>query len=281
VLSGASPPDPFILNDSIPIAQGTVPYRVTSGLTMRSQSFNPALKNLVLIGAGQSNATSLLPSAYTPASSSVIDVMNIYDGAFYGISGPLPGTPYPPSFGAGGNVLSMLAQNCITGGWDRVILVPIAIGGTTAADWATGTLSSRIPVALRRLASRGYTVGATGLTFAISWWQGETDTTNGTSQASYAASMATVLANAQAQGFTGSNSRLFVNRETWISGTVSAAVQAAQVALPNGTTIFAGGNIDSLNAANRVADNTHFNDAGAAAAATLVYNAMVASGAPY
>jgi hypothetical protein len=39
------------------------------------------------------------------------------------------------------------------------------------------------------------------------------------------------------------------------------------------THMFVGGNIDSLNASNRIADNTHLNDTGAAAAATLVYNA--------
>jgi hypothetical protein len=37
---------------------------------------------------------------------------------------------------------------------------------------------------------------------------------------------------------------------------------------------------DTLNATNRLADNTHLNDTGAAAAALLVYNAMHASGAP-
>ena len=58
-------------------------------------------------------------------------------------------------------------------------------------------------------------------------------------------------------------------------------MQAAQVALANGTTVFAGGDLDTLNATNRQADNTHFNDTGAAAAATLIWNAMHASGSPY
>jgi hypothetical protein len=59
----------------------------------------------------------------------------------------------------------------------------------------------------------------------------------------------------------------------------------ASPALAQGTVTRVGpislGNIDSLNATNRIADNTHLNDTGAAAAATLVYNAMHASGAPF
>lgn len=44
---------------------------------------------------------------------------------------------------------------------------------------------------------------------------------------------------------------------------------------------WAGANADSLNATNRQTDNTHFNDTGMASLATLIYNAMHASGAPY
>lgn len=278
---GTSAPDPFVLDDTIAISQGggDFPYRQTAGLTVRNQAFNPALRNLVLIAAGQSNVTTVNPTLFTPTNSSVIDNFNIYDGASYSIGGPLLGTQ---QIGTNqGCVAARLADLFVTNNiFDRVIIVPIAILGTTAANWATGTLSDRIGVAMRRLKSRGYIVGSTGLTFAITWWLGETDNSNATSQASYAASMATVLSNAQAQGFSGFNSRFFVNTETWISGTTSATIQAAQAALPNGTTFFAGGNIDTLNGTSRY-DNTHLTDAGAASAATLVYNAIHASGAPF
>lgn len=277
---GAAKPDPFVINDAFAIAQGALPYRKTAGLTARDQAFNSAQKTLVLIGAGQSNYVSLNPTLYTPSSSLVIDNFNIYDGGSYSIGGPLLGTQYNSTLGPG-SILARVAQEAITGGFDRVVVVPIAIAGTVAADWATGSLTDRIGVAMRRLASRGYVPGAAGLTFALSWGQGETDNGNGTSQASYAASMATVISNAQAAGFTGSSCRFFINKQTWLAGAVSAAVQAAQVGLANGTTIFAGGDLDTLNATNRQADNTHFNDTGAAAGATLIWNAMHASGPPY
>lgn len=53
------------------------------------------------------------------------------------------------------------------------------------------------------------------------------------------------------------------------------------MALVNGTTVFSAGNLDTLTAASRQADNTHWNDAGAASAAKLVYNALQATGSPY
>jgi len=278
---GAHQPDPFVIDDSFAISLGAggAVYRKTAGLTPRDQAFNPAQKTLVLIGAGQSNYVSVNPTLYVPTNSSVIDNFNIYDGGSYSIGGPLVGTQYNSGLGPG-NILARIAQNAITGGFDRVVVVPIAIAGTVAADWATGSLSDRIGVAMRRLASRGYVPGATGLTFALSWGQGETDNGNGTSQASYAASMATVISNAQAAGFTGSSCRFFINKQTWLSGAVSSAVQSAQTALPNGTTVFAGGDLDSLDATNRQ-DNTHFNDTGSAAAASFIWSAMHASGAPY
>lgn len=277
-----SSPDPFILNDSITNANGLLVNRQTLGLTPRPQAFNSALRNLVLIGAGQSNYTTLIPTLYVPTNTAAIDNFNIYDGNSYPISGPLLGTEWDHSGGApsgNGNVLARLVDKLIAGGnWDRIILVPIAVGGTTAADWAVGNLADRFPCAMRRLASRGYVVGATGLTFAITWGQGENDKTNGTTQIAYTAAMNTIMTNLLDAGFVG---RFYVNQQTWISGTTSSAVAAAQAALPNGTTFFAGGNLDSLNASNRQSDNTHFNDTGADAAATLIYNAVHASGAPF
>jgi len=87
-----------------------------------------------------------------------------------------------------------------------------------------------------------------------------------------------MISNAQAAGFSG---RVFVNQESWIRGSTSLSVTAAQAAVVNNRTVFAGANVDSLNATYRNSDNTHFNDAGAAQAASLMYTAMRASGSPF
>jgi hypothetical protein len=64
---------------------------------------------------------------------------------------------------------------------------------------------------------------------------------------------------------------------------VFSNITGAQAAVVDNVTVFASGNIDSLTgtAVNRQADDLHLSDAGAAAAATLIFNAMHASGAPY
>jgi hypothetical protein len=80
---------------------------------------------------------------------------------------------------------------------------------------------------------------------------------------------------------TGFNGRAFINQQTWLAGVTNSGVRAAQAAVAIGSNIFLGANADSLNAANRQADNTHFNDTGMAALATLIYNAMHATGAPF
>jgi hypothetical protein len=132
--------------------------------------------------------------------------------------------------------------------------------------------------AMRRLAARGITPATPGVYFSFLWGQGEIEVGLGTTQAVYAARLATIKANMIAAGFSG---RFFINVETWAAGSVSAAVQAAQAAFVDNVSVFAGGNLDTLNATYRHPDNVHFKDNGAASAATLIHNAMRASGAPY
>lgn len=279
--------NPFPLGENLRSDQNyanNAGYQATGGKTVRSATINTGIRNLVLIVAGQSNYQNVAPSAYTPTNASAIDNFNVYDGGMYAAADPLLGASWmyttlgqSGSNPSPGNIGTRVADLLITNGkFDRVILVPVAIGGTSVSMWATGSLSNRITTAMARLESRGIVPGMTNVTFAVIWGQGESD--SGTSQADYTSRLNTVISNAAAAGFSG---RWFINKQTWLAGTTNATVQAAQDAMPNGSTIFAGANADSLNATNRYADNTHFNDTGIAALATLVYNAMHASGAPY
>jgi hypothetical protein len=249
---------------------------------VRTRTINTAIKNLVLIVAGQSNCENVAPTAYTPTNGTVIDNFNVLNGQMYAGADPQLGCTNAPSgstFGAG-NIAMRVADQLITNGkFDRVILVPLCSGGSSITFWdpsVSGTLSPNPVAAMARLAQAGYIPGGTGLTFGFLWMQGESDA--GTSSAAYQASYNAMSAALIASGF---NGRQFINKETWLSGVVNATTQAAQAALVNGTTKFTGADADSLNAANRQADNTHFNDAGMAALATLTYNAMHATGAPY
>jgi len=265
--------DPFILDDSFRAG-----FRDVNGKTLRSSVINPAEKTLILITAGQSQWTTLTPTSFTPTNPSKVDNFNVYDGANYNCSGPLLGAEYIPANGDG-NVSARVADQFVSSGiFDRVIVVPIALGGTEIAQWDTGILSGRIPVALRRLASRGIVPASTGVTFALLWGQGESDGLIGTTQSAWENAFQNIVTTVLAAGFAG---RIFVAKETWSAGVVSSTIQAAQVAVVDSVTVFSGGDLDALDASYRQSGNTHFNDAGAAAAASLVYNAMRASGAPY
>lgn len=273
--SGLTPPDPYIIVD--PVIANQAQYRVTPA--QRAITVNPAQKTLALIVAGQSNWTNITPSLYTPTNSSAVSQLNVYDGCFYPVSSSVLGSSfYQGSFG-NGNVSVRVADTLVTNGsFNQVLIANVAIGSTSAAQWATSQFTNRIAVAMLRFSQNGITPATTGMTFGFLWGQGEAELALGTSQSAYTASLNTVMSAATSAGFSG---RFFICEETWINGSTYATVQAAQTGIVNGTTIFSGGNLDSLNATNRQGDNTHFNDTGAAAAATLVYNAMHASGSPY
>lgn len=257
-------------------------YTDTSAKTRRNQTINTGIKNLILIIAGQSLMGAESPTAYTPTNSTAIDQLNIYDGAVYAMSDPPLGSTYVLSSLSGsgaGSIGGRVADQFVSASvFARVVLVPVAVGASLVAQWGTGgALSTRICVALARLNAIGFTA-QTNVTVGILWGQGEADNTAGTSQANYTTSLNQVIANAQSCGFSG---RFFVNKETWSGGAVLSGVQTAQAAVVNSSTVWAGANMDSLTATSRLTDNTHLNDAGMASAATLIYNAMVASGAPY
>jgi hypothetical protein len=282
--SAPSVPDPFRFQEFPSTFNGLLwngnqAYSDTHGRAPRNLTLNTGIRNLILISAGQSVRESQTPTTFVPTNASAIDNFNVLDGAIYPYQEPLLGCSYTgttPGFGTG-YVMGRVADKLISGGqFDRVILVPLAIGGSPIQWWANGPLSDRLPKTMVRLASRGF-VSQANVTVAVEFGQGEADNLGGTTTPAYTASGNTMISNANAAG---TINRWFIAQESWFGGVTSSAVTAAQASLVNGTTIFASGNIDTLNNSNRI-DGTHLNDVGAAAAATLIYNAMHASGAPF
>lgn len=292
---GAAIPDPFLVPDistmaNVSICNGSwqcdAPYLDTSSKTLRNQTVNTGIRNLVLLVAGQSNNANTSPTAYTPANPTAIDNFNIFNGAMYAAADPQLGT----TIGTTGPAMMDLrvADTLITNGkFDRVILVPMSVGGSAAYMWATlggpthsaGTMAGMPCVAMGRLAARGIVPGA-NVTFAMDWGQGESEAGLSTTQIQYQNYMTDIGTRLNSCGFSG---RIFVNIETWVNGAY-ATVQTAQSAMAGtvigNVTFFVGANLDSLNNTSRV-DQTHFNDAGSVSGATLKYNAMHASGAPF
>ena len=241
---GISPPDPYLLPPIAPQA-GIVNLinENTNGLTPRaSQSLSSAVRNLVIVGAGQSNmADSPQATAYTPSNPSALDQFNINDGALYPATDPLLGCSLN---NGGGNPLLRLGDNLVTAGlFDRVVLASVAIDGTAVVEWETGTYSTRLTVLFKRLAAKGLVAG-TNVTVIVLWGQGETDTTNGTTQTAYTNSLNNVIAASRTAGFSGT---WFVAVQTYNTGSTSAAVAAAQAAVVNhGSNVWAGPNADAI-----------------------------------
>lgn len=279
--AGTGKVDPFTLNETNALSKNV--WKNTSGLAPVNFAPNPAQKTLCLIVAGQSNWTSVTPTLYVP-STNVLQ-LNICDGGFYQIADKMLGCSDDSPGGYGpGHVAARLGDKALIangGAFDKVVIGCTAIGGSSAADWgSSGAFYDRPVVAMKRFAAVGITPATTGVTFAFLWGQGEADNTLGTAQATYQASVGTVFSNlVSAGGFSG---RKFVPQETLSSGATSSTIRAAQAALVDNVTVFSGGDLDTLTTTtNRYADLTHFNDTGAPAAATLVWNAMHASGSPF
>ncbi len=151
-----------------------------------------------------------------------------------------------PALG-GGNPLTRIADALISANlFDRVICASIAIDGTAVADWdpaLNGVVSARIPVIFARLAAKGLVAG-TNVTVVVLWGQGETDTTNGTTQSAYFNSMTNVINGSRAAGFTGP---WFIAEQTYNIGTISTAVQSAQLSIINHSlNIWGGPNADAI-----------------------------------
>lgn len=278
--------DPFVL-PVIPITPyGPTNYN-TTGLTPRAtQATSSAIRNLVIIGAGQSNMSDTAPTAYTASNPTKLDQFNVNDGTVYPAIEPLLGTTQFPGVTIG-NPIYRLADQLITNNkFDRIILVPLAIGATSVAVWETGICKDRIAVALRRLAARGIASG-TNVTVIVLWGQGEND--GATSQSAYTNSLNAVIANGNAGG---TIDRWFIAKQSFDGTTTHSAIQNAQAAVLGGN-VKAGADADALTgtacggvACRNATDLIHWTDAGSAYYAGTSGSggwlaALTASGAPF
>lgn len=278
-MRGGSSNDPFVLIENLRSdnPNNNAGVQDVNGRTLRSQTVNTGIRNLILLNYGCSNGAGVAPGTYTPANGAVLDNLNIYDGAIYAATNPLLSCN---TSGLGnGNVMTILGDLLISNGiFDRVILVPCAIGGTTTTNWAAGGVHyNRINVAMLRLRERGITPSTSGCTFALVHFCGENE--HGIAQATYQANVVQNTAKIRDVGFSG---RIFVNKQTILANITDATIRAAQTALVDNVTYWAGGDIDALTGAiNRQVDGTHLTATGQSSAATLIYNAMHASGSPF
>ena len=194
-------------------------------------------------------------------------VTGFFDGACSVAASPLLGAT-----GTGGESLTPMADALIhSGRYDRVVLVPVAVGGSEIERWEKGDLTNMLLRAVDR------TEQSFKLTHMI-WNQGESD--GAVSAEDYTKSFRVVLAALRAHGLT---APVFVSVATrctilnpgWEAGN---PVARAQLALPDpGAGLYPGPDTDALiPAEERMDRDCHFKAAGQAHFGELLARALLA-----
>jgi hypothetical protein len=240
-------------------------YQDTTGRTTESAALVGGQTTAIIPILGQSLVANNGASNYNPGAA-LVQQINPYDGIVYRAQDPVLGAS-----GTTGGMVSRIADDLVTAGiFQRVIVIPVAVGGTSVGQWGiSGVLNHRLRVAIRRAREQGYTI-----TFFI-WEQGQGDL--GTTKAAWTASFYTLIDTAIGMGVT---APWFVAKDTFSSGSVDSTIQEAQTDLwgttYNGVNIHAGADIDSLTGANRQSggSDAHLTDTGNAAASILWRDAI-------
>lgn len=204
-------------------------------------------RTMVVLTAGQSNAA----NAGTDPMGPVPGVFNLYRGRLYQARDPLLGAS-----GNGGSVWMRFSREVLASGlFERVILVPVAIGGTRIAHWAPGgELAWRIPDAIGRVHALGLDI-----THVI-WHQGESDTQYGTSRRAYAQALRSVVRRIRACGVPAPIMVCLAAQMRDLSGPQIIAAQKDVIASEPG--LIAGPDTDELCGGDYRSDRLHFNAKG-------------------
>ena len=207
----------------------------------------------VIVTLGQSNAANYALIRYTPKH----DVRNfdLYDGRCYKAEDPLLGAS-----GTLGNFAEPLADMLIERGlYARVIIAPIAMGGSTVEQWADeGVFNRRILVLIRRLFDAGLTPTA------ILWHQGESDAGVGDAQVrQYRKNLLEVIATFREYGI---SAPFFVALATKCGGYSTPSghnIREGQASAVNPlNNVFLGPDTDALGDEYRGKEHCHFNAVG-------------------
>ncbi len=226
-------------------------------------------RTAVIIVLGQSLGINSVSGAYTPTHTKN-QQLNTRDAKCYQAKGAALGVP---TMGASYTWFgSRLGDELINRGiYDRVVMVPMSIGGTYSSEWANTTTPPWIG---RRIGNVACMLQSAGLRPThVVWMQGEADSGAQISQSGYAANLSVIINDIRAVIPT---TTILVNKETWRIGGVWAPVQAAQMGSWGSNGVIAGANMDSLNNSYRY-DGTHLNASGALAASNLLADIIAAN----
>lgn len=223
-------------------------------------SGNP--RNAVLFAFGQSNSANFGAARYT-ATDNVLN-FNIHDGHCYSAQDPLLGAD-----GDGGSVWGRVGDQLIaSGAFDRVLVVPFGIGGTSMAEWtAGGRLHPRVEFAARQLARAG--IAPTH----VPWHQGENDARSGTPPDDYIRMFSDMVEALRGYGV---EAPVFPAVATLCDNLGNDDLRAAQRALPERVAgVYPGPDTDTLSDMKDRFDYCHFSEQGLQAHAKLWTDAIL------
>lgn len=253
---------------------------------------NPSGIRIVLITAGQSIGETEGDQPVAMAHPSQVCNFSYLDGQLYvrGLPAPALGTSRSSILPNGqqptGYQGDLVCDTLITNNpaISQCIEVPLSIGGSRIQFWADNGPLRNIPcVAMQRLAVIGLTPVTPNTFWIFRWKQGTSDRQGpsqvGTTQADYTMWANQIFARLQGCGFTGSNTAITIDRESWGSMDIWPPVDAAQVAL--GAAFHPGSNSNIIPNSCRL-DGIHLNSAcGIPQDAAMYIAALHAIGAPF
>jgi hypothetical protein len=217
---------------------------------------------MTILTLGQANAANSSNMHYQARR----DVLNYYNGSLYKAKEPLIGAG-----GFGGSVWTILADKLIDSGFcKKVIIIPIAEGGTTVENWAIGDCSQKLQTTLLDLSQHNIKLTH------IFWHQGESD--NGKSKDNYKKNLSRVVKiirshNQNAPFYCSVATYSFLAKNKPIG--VDSSIQNAQIEfIKENTNVLGGPNTDELIYAIDRFDSEHFSEYGNIRYANLWFRAV-------
>lgn len=220
--------------------------------------------------AGQSNGENAHDLGYKAANPLNILNLDPLRGGVYLATEPLVGCATHSDPTKTGNMLLVAADLLVSRNvFSDVVLIPVAMGGSTIAMWDGGPTEfwKGIMASYRRGADAGLAI--TG----ILWQHGESDNALATPAAKYVSDFMSMAGKVQASGC---SAPWMIANGSYNDGAISTVIQAALRSLVDGKTRLYGADTDSLGDEFRY-DRTHLNMAGKLAGAKLWAQAIGAA----
>ena len=239
-------------------------FRRTAGRrAVRVTLFSESAANAVILGIGQSNIANEGEASARYEPKGGVYNFNFFDGRCYVAKDPLLGASIDQS-----NVLTRLGDLLVERhDFDRVLLVPIAHGGTYANEWCpTGRMYPRLRWTLERLRERQI-----GITHIL-WQQGEAEAAE--SKPKPEQWMRHFMAMVDAIRVAGVDAPIYVSQCTVCCNNPNEEIRGAQrKVVDRAARILAGPDIDLIGRDERY-DGCHLSATGLRHAAELWYAAL-------